>query len=124
MSGTQAPLSFGVMPDQANDQSRYLQAIFDHILKQTGDTNPDPNGAQNYLPLIQAMITNKGGGGLGPMVLDQLTGKTQAPVQPEFSYPPSAIPYPSTTHPQSIPTPNDMGTLENVLRNLGWGGQT
>ena len=124
MSGSQAPLGFGVMPDQANDQSRYLQAIFDHILKQTGDTNPDPNGGQNYLPLLQALITNKGGGGLGPMVLDQLTGKTQAPVQPELSYPPAAIPFPAMTHPAPMPVPNDSGTIINMMRALYGGGAT
>lgn len=108
MSGSLPPFSLGVsQPDTANDQTRYLQMMFDHIMKQSNQANPDPGGGQNYMPMIQALIAGNGGGQLGQTVMDQLSGKTQAPLQHPYSYDPQQVPL--GAFPPPLPPGSDIG---------------
>jgi hypothetical protein len=47
----------GAIPDQANDVSRYWQAIFDSMMDRAGAPD-DGKGIRNYLPLIASMIAD------------------------------------------------------------------
>jgi hypothetical protein len=142
MSGSQAPLGFGVavdqannvsptkqvftppgMPDRANDMTRHMQALFDSILQRSGQANSDPNGGQNYLPLIQAILEGRGGNDLGDAMLGQLTGQPHPPANPPM-IPPSQIPLGSPQIPQAIPNPDVNYNILLQLLGHGPGGRT